>query len=78
MKNPTALLGICAVLGSLLLTAGCRSVDEGPVAPADPGQKAVIQGTEPAPTPIPQKTVPAGDSPLDHKAPDQPIDQPKG
>ena len=63
---------------ALLALAGCRSVDEGPVAPPDPNAKQVIMGKEPEHAPIPQKDVPPGESSLSHKKPDERIDQPKG
>lgn len=78
MKNFSVRLFTSAALGAILLSAGCRSVGEGPAMPTDPNRPPVITGKEPEHAPIPQKTVPAGDSSLSHPKPDERIDQPKG
>ena len=78
MKNLSVRLLSSAALGVVLLSAGCRTVDEGPVIPTNPNQPPVITGQEPKHAPIPQKAVPEGDSSLSHKKPDERIDQPKG
>ena len=78
MKTSFLRLLSCAALGAILLSAGCRTVDEGPVIPTDPNQRPVIMGKEPEHAPIPQKTIPGGESSLEHKKPDERIDQPKG
>jgi hypothetical protein len=78
MKNFFVRLFSCAALGVIIFSVGCRTVDEGPVIPTNPNQPPVITGKEPEHAPIPQKTVPEGDSSLSHKTPDERIDQPKG
>lgn len=78
MKNPAPRLLALLAATTLVVLTGCTTVDEGPVAPTNPNAKPIIQGTEPAPAPIPQKNVPEGESSLSHKNPDQRIDQPKG
>lgn len=61
---------------ALLATAGCRTVEPGPGTPGDPTQQGVIYAREPEHAPIPQKDVPAGESSLSHRKPDQRIDRP--
>lgn len=78
MKTSFPRLLSCAALGAILLSVGCRTVDEGPVIPTNPNQPPVITGQEPKHAPIPQKAVPEGESSLEHKKPDERIDQPKG
>ena len=78
MKHPTPRFLALIAATALVALAGCTTVDEGPVAPTNPNAKPIIQGTEPAPAPIPQKNVPEGESSLSHKNPDQRNDQPKG
>lgn len=78
MKTTLSRFFTGAALAALLLSAGCRTVDEGPVVTPDPNQPPVITGKEPAPAAIPQKADPGSASPLDHKTPDERIDQPKG
>lgn len=58
----------------LLSLSACRTVETGPGLPPDPNQRGIIYGTEPEPTNIPQKDVPAGESSLRKKGPDQRID----
>ena len=61
-----------------LLLGGCTTVDEGPALPPDPNARNEIRGVLPQPAAIPQKEVPAGQSPLTHTGPDQRIDRPGG
>jgi len=76
MKKHHSLALIFAAIGLLLLSSGCRSVSESPAAISDSGPPQVV-GKEPAPAPIPQQSVPDGDSSLKKTGPDQRIDQPK-
>jgi len=76
MKNPITRPFVFAATCALLALSGCTT-QEGPTVPTDPNAAPVIRGKEPAPAPIPQKNVPPDASSLDHKNPDQRIDQPK-
>jgi hypothetical protein len=75
MKSP-AFARLLAAAGLLVAVAGCRSVEPGPSLPPDPNAQNVVYGTEPKPASIPQKDVPAGESSLSHRKPDQRIDRP--
>ena len=44
MKTSFPRLLSCAALGAILLSVGCRTVDEGPVIPTNPNQPPVITG----------------------------------
>lgn len=73
MKTLLRLLSAALVLAAL---AGCQTVREGPAGTPDPNARNEIRGVEPEHAPIPQKDVPAGESSLSHKKPDQRIDRP--
>jgi len=75
MKKFTMRFAAAFAIGAIVAAAGCRTVDERAVAPADP-RPAPIMAREPQPAPIPQKPIPAGESSLKHTGPDQRIDRP--
>lgn len=64
-----------ALAAASLLLAGCPTVREGPASPppAGAGGAAPVRAIEPQPAPIPQRDVPAGQSPLRKTGPDQPL-----
>ncbi len=70
---PRLRAGLVAVCATLSLTA-CWTVETGPGVTPDPDQRGTVYGVEPEHAPIPQKEVPAGESSLRKRGPDQRID----
>lgn len=65
-----AMVAVLGVAGGVMFS-GCAIVHEGPT--RAPGADAPIIGQEPQHAPIPQKNVPAGESSLRKRGPDQPL-----
>jgi hypothetical protein len=76
MNSTPRLLRLALALPVCALLTACFQTTEGPALPPDPNAQNVIYGKEPQHAPIPQKDVPADESSLTHKKPDQRIDRP--